>query len=54
MNSAAEYKAVEAFLYKESRLADESRYDEWEALWEDDAVYWVPATLREALRPAVK
>jgi 3-phenylpropionate/cinnamic acid dioxygenase small subunit len=33
---------VEAFLYREARLADESRYDEWEALWDDDAVYWVP------------
>jgi 3-phenylpropionate/cinnamic acid dioxygenase small subunit len=34
---------VEAFLYAEARLQDEHRYDEWEALWEDDAVYWVPA-----------
>ena len=51
MISAAEYKAVEAFLYKEARLADESRYDEWEALWEDDAVYWVPATTREDADP---
>ena len=40
----AEYKAVVDFLYKEARLADEARYAEWEALWEDDAVYWVPAT----------
>jgi 3-phenylpropionate/cinnamic acid dioxygenase small subunit len=22
---------------------DESRYAEWERLWDDDAVYWVPA-----------
>jgi benzoate/toluate 1,2-dioxygenase subunit beta len=22
---------------------DESRYAEWEALWEDDAIYWIPA-----------
>ena len=51
MISTTEYKAVEAFLYKEARLADESRYDEWEALWEDDAVYWVPATLREEADP---
>jgi benzoate/toluate 1,2-dioxygenase subunit beta len=33
---------VEAFIYREARLADEHRYDEWEALWTDDAVYWVP------------
>jgi 3-phenylpropionate/cinnamic acid dioxygenase small subunit len=34
---------VEAFLYREARLADEHRYEDWEALWTDDAVYWVPA-----------
>jgi benzoate/toluate 1,2-dioxygenase subunit beta len=34
---------VEEFLYREARLADESDYDGWEALWTDDAVYWVPA-----------
>lgn len=44
MVSEAEDKAVVAFLYKEARLADESRYNEWEALWEDDAIYWIPAT----------
>jgi 3-phenylpropionate/cinnamic acid dioxygenase small subunit len=43
MVSDAEYKAVVDFLYKEARLADESRYDEWEALWDDDALYWIPA-----------
>ncbi|MFE4963799.1 aromatic-ring-hydroxylating dioxygenase subunit beta [Streptomyces sp. NPDC056660] len=31
-----------AFIYLEARLADESRYSEWEALWDDDACYWVP------------
>ena len=51
MISDAESKAIEAFLYKEARLADESRYDAWEALWEDDAVYWVPATTREDADP---
>jgi Small subunit of phenylpropionate dioxygenase len=34
---------VEEFLYREARLADEGRYDEWEALWTDDALYWVPS-----------
>jgi 3-phenylpropionate/cinnamic acid dioxygenase small subunit len=33
---------IEKFLYHEARLADEHRYDEWEKLWTDDAVYWVP------------
>lgn len=34
---------VQQFVYREARLADELRYDEWEALWTDDGVYWVPA-----------
>lgn len=34
---------VEQFLYREARFADESDYDAWEALWTDDALYWVPA-----------
>ncbi len=35
--------AVEQFLYREARYADENDYDAWEALWTDDALYWVPA-----------
>ena len=34
---------AEQFLYREARLADSHDYDAWEALWTDDAVYWVPA-----------
>lgn len=37
-------REVEQFLYREARLADESDYDGWEALWTDDAIYWVPAS----------
>jgi benzoate/toluate 1,2-dioxygenase subunit beta len=33
---------VEQFLYREAWLADEGDYDAWEALWTDDALYWVP------------
>lgn len=36
-------EVIEAFLYREARLADEHRYADWEALWTDDALYWVPA-----------
>ncbi len=39
----SDFRAVEAFLYREARLADENRYDDWGALWTDDALYWVPA-----------
>ena len=35
-------REVEQFLYREARLADENDYDGWEALWTDDAIYWVP------------
>lgn len=34
---------VEAFLFREARLQDSHDYDGWDALWEDDAIYWVPA-----------
>lgn len=51
MVADAEYKAIKAFLYKEARLADEARYAEWEALWTDDAIYWVPATTDPKVDP---
>lgn len=35
--------AVEQFLYREARLADEQRIDDWLALWDvDGSTYWVP------------
>jgi len=30
------------FVVREARLLDEQRYDEWNALFTDDAIYWVP------------
>jgi 3-phenylpropionate/cinnamic acid dioxygenase small subunit len=42
--------ALVDFVYLEARLADESRYAEWDALWHDhDALYWVP--MREDTDP---
>ncbi|MEV8195374.1 MULTISPECIES: aromatic-ring-hydroxylating dioxygenase subunit beta [Rhodococcus] len=35
-------RQVEQFLYREARYADEHDFDSWEALWTDDALYWVP------------
>src|SRR5215831_7898008 len=36
-------QAVAAFLYREARLIDEHRYQEWLTLWEErDTLYWVP------------
>ena len=34
---------VTQWVYREARLQDEHRYDEWEALWTDDGIYWIPA-----------
>jgi len=39
---AVDRQQVEQFLYYEADLMDEHRYDEWLALWTDDALYWVP------------
>jgi 3-phenylpropionate/cinnamic acid dioxygenase small subunit len=41
------------FIYREARLQDEHRYEEWEALWTDDGVYWIPAN-GEDIDPEVK
>jgi 3-phenylpropionate/cinnamic acid dioxygenase small subunit len=36
-------KLITSFLYREARLMDEHRYEEWLALWEEiDTLYWVP------------
>lgn len=35
-------RQVEKFLFQEARYADEHDFDSWEALWTDDALYWVP------------
>lgn len=42
-NPRIDRQAVADFLHLEARLADECRYDEWEALWADDGLYWIPA-----------
>lgn len=34
---------ISQFLYQEARLQDTHAYDDWEALWDDDAIYWIPA-----------
>ena len=34
---------VENFLYREVRLLDERRFEEWTDLFADDGYYWVPA-----------
>lgn len=36
-------REIEQFIYREARLQDEHEYDDWEALWTDDAIYYIPA-----------
>jgi 3-phenylpropionate/cinnamic acid dioxygenase small subunit len=33
---------LEQFLYREARLLDAGRFDDWLALFAEDATYWVP------------
>jgi 3-phenylpropionate/cinnamic acid dioxygenase small subunit len=42
-SDSADIRDIEAFIYREARLADENRYDEWLSIWTEDAIYWVPA-----------
>jgi benzoate/toluate 1,2-dioxygenase subunit beta len=48
---AVDRHKLENFLYREARLMDEHAYDEWLALWDKDALYWVPCG-RDDLDPA--
>ena len=34
---------VTQFIFREARLQDDHEYDAWEALWTEDAIYWIPA-----------
>ncbi len=47
MSTLDAVRDIEQFLYREARLADEHLYEQWEALWSDDGVYWVPANGRD-------
>lgn len=39
---------AEQFLFAETRLLDQRRYQEWRALFGDEGVYWVPANDTDA------
>jgi 3-phenylpropionate/cinnamic acid dioxygenase small subunit len=34
--------AVESFLFREARLMDEHRFEDWLSLWGNPAQYWIP------------
>ncbi len=35
-------RRIERFLYREARLMDAHAYEEWLALWDETASYWIP------------
>jgi benzoate/toluate 1,2-dioxygenase beta subunit len=41
-DSVVDRAGIEDFLYREARLLDERRLDEWLALFTADATYWIP------------
>src|SRR5208337_1905717 len=43
LKMAVDPREIEQFLYREARLLDEGRFDEWLDLFTADAVYWLPA-----------
>lgn len=43
MNAPSERELVD-FVVREARLLDDRRYEEWNALWTADGIYWVPLT----------
>ena len=43
IDEVLEQHRIEQFLFREACLIDERRFVEWEELWDDDGIYWVPA-----------
>ena len=41
---------IEQFLYREARLLDDGRFDDWLDLFTEDAQYWMPARETRATR----
>ena len=41
---------AERFLFDEANLLDESRFEDWLALFEPDAYYWMPVSTQETQR----
>jgi len=47
MNGFDPHQVAAATLYREARLLDGGEWDDWVAMYREDAVYWVPAWLDE-------
>lgn len=37
-------RAVEQFLYRQAEILDDRRWDDWLALFDEDGIYWMPAS----------
>jgi 3-phenylpropionate/cinnamic acid dioxygenase small subunit len=48
MNGFDPHHVAAATLYREARLLDCGEWDDWVAMYREDAVYWVPAWLDES------
>ncbi len=48
MSARPSREEIVDFVYREARLLDEKRFDEWYELFTDDAYYWVPSTPGQA------
>ena len=44
----ADRERVTDFIYLESRLLDERRFEDWLALYDEDGIYWVPSQVGQA------
>lgn len=45
MTTKPDVREIEAFLYREVRLLDERRFEDWMALFDADGYYWAPAAI---------
>jgi 3-phenylpropionate/cinnamic acid dioxygenase small subunit len=43
IDEVLEQHRVEQFLFREAQLIDQRRFAEWEELWYEEGIYWVPA-----------
>lgn len=44
-NDPVRVREIEEFLFHEARLLDERHFEDWMALFADDGIYWIPATV---------
>lgn len=40
-------RGVEQYIYREARLLDERRWQEWLDLWTEDGMYWIPHSFEQ-------